>query len=126
MESVSMSSTIVPFTGAKPATAPQEIMRDIDLCVWAADAEPGERLVYYRGHLGHDRMAAARVYPDEPRKRLNDLAARALILSDDGWVSLIQQRTGPAQWDYIAVKRAASRQRRAMSAIVTELLDACA
>ena len=33
-----------------------DIMNDVDLCVWVADAKPGDRIIYYRGHLSRDRM----------------------------------------------------------------------
>ena len=27
----------------------KDIMNDVDLCVWVADAKPGDRIVYYTG-----------------------------------------------------------------------------
>jgi hypothetical protein len=29
---------------------------------WLVDAEPGAMLIYYRGHLAHDRMASTEVH----------------------------------------------------------------
>ena len=43
---------------------------------WLIDAEPGARLIYYRGHLAHDRMASTDVHDPLHRVRLNRLSSR--------------------------------------------------
>jgi hypothetical protein len=71
---------------------------------WLIDAEPGARLIYYRGHLAHDRMASTEVHDPLDRVRLNRLASRVMRASDDGLVVLVQKRLGPSDALYIAIR----------------------
>ncbi|MDP1604856.1 MAG: hypothetical protein Q8M03_16510 [Legionella sp.] len=117
-------STLALPSASKPGPVfpARDILTDIDLCVWVSDAEPGDSLIYYRGHLSHDRAPMPRVYPDEPRWRLDWLAQRALFLNAHGWIDLVQRRRGPAVWDYVAVKRRAAPPASAMRAVVAALI----
>lgn len=118
-----MSTLAFPTTSPPgPILPARDILTDIDLCVWVSDAEPGDSLVYYRGHLSHDRVPVTRVYADEPRWRLDWLARRALILNADGWIDLVQRRRGPAAWDYVAIKRHAAPPASAMRGVVAALI----
>ena len=47
MLNIATASTIFPRSRDLVAT---DIMNDVDLCVWVADAKPGARIVYYTGH----------------------------------------------------------------------------
>ncbi|WP_157928843.1 hypothetical protein [Pararhizobium haloflavum] len=81
------------------------MMSEVEFCAWVAAAAPGDFVVYYRGHLSHDRTKSAKVHTDIARRRLSTLAGRALSLAEDGVVHLVQQRTGlVGEWAYIAVK----------------------
>lgn len=71
---------------------------------WLIDAEPGARLIYYRGHLAHDRMASTDVHDPVDRVRLNRLASRAMRASDDGLVLLVQKRLAAGDALYIAIR----------------------
>ena len=71
---------------------------------WLIDAEPGARLIYYRGHLAHDRMASTDVHDPLDRVRLNRLASRVMKASDDGLVLLVQKRLAPGDSLYIAIR----------------------
>ena len=42
----------------------EEVMNDVDLCVWVADAQPGDSIVYYTGHLSRDRLPHREGYSD--------------------------------------------------------------
>lgn len=117
-----MSTIAFPSATPQPVLPARDILTDIDLCAWVSDAQPGDSLVYYRGHLSHDRARVARVYTDEPRWRLDWLARRALVLNANGWIDLVQRRRGPAVWDYIAIKRRAAPPASAMRHVVDALL----
>ena len=71
---------------------------------WLIDAEPGARLIYYRGHLAHDRMASTDVHDPLDRVRLNRLASRVMRASEDGLVVLVQKRLAPGDALYIAIR----------------------
>jgi hypothetical protein len=77
---------------------------------WLIDAKPGDRVVYYRGHLGHDRMPSAKVLDRRVRTELHAVANRVMALAGQGLVLPVQKRVGPEDWLYIAVK--AQPQRR--------------
>jgi hypothetical protein len=71
---------------------------------WLIDASPGDKLVYYRGHLGHDRMPSAKVLDRQARVELHALATRVMVTAAQGLVLPVQKRVGPEDWLYIAVK----------------------
>src|SRR5262245_33201587 len=77
---------------------------------WLIDAKPGERAVYYRGHLGHDRMPSAKVLDRGERTELHAAANRVMVLANQGLVLPVQERVGPEDCLYIVVK--AQPQRR--------------
>src|SRR3954465_12777620 len=59
------------------------------------DAEPGDRVAYYRGHLGHDRAPSAKVLDRDLRAKLHAVANRVMVLAGQGLVIPVQQRIGP-------------------------------
>jgi hypothetical protein len=71
---------------------------------WLIDASPGDKLVYYRGHLGHDRMPSAKVLDRQARVELHALATRVMVTAAQRLVLPVQRRIGPEDWLYIAVK----------------------
>ena len=71
---------------------------------WLLDAEPGDSVVYYRGHLGHDRMPSAHVLDRQSRIDLHAVASRVMVLSAQELVLPVQKRVGPEDCLYIAVK----------------------
>lgn len=71
---------------------------------WLIDAEPGETLVYYRGHLSHDRMPSVSALTDQDRRKLSDVANRVLSTESMGLVIPVQQRIADHDWLYLAVR----------------------
>lgn len=71
---------------------------------WLIDAEPGETLVYYRGHLSHDRMPSVSGLTDLDRRKLSDVASRVLSTESMGLVIPVQRRVGEHDWLYLAVR----------------------
>ena len=69
------------------------------------DAKPGHRMVYYRGHLAHDRMPSARVMDNRSRAAVHTVANRVMTSADKGLVLPVQRRLGPgaveAAWKYV-------------------------
>lgn len=82
------------------------------LCDWLADAIPGATLVYYRGHLGHDRMPSTKVLPELLRRQVVDVAARVQQAAEDERVFLLQRRNGDHDFSYLAVKATGNAKRR--------------
>lgn len=71
---------------------------------WLIDAEPGDTLIYYRGHLSHDRMPSTKVFDDLRRRKLTDLANRVLAAEAQGLVMPVQRRVGKHEWLYLAIR----------------------
>ena len=71
---------------------------------WLIDARPGDTLVYYRGHLSHDRMPSTRVLDDPCRRRLAEVANRVLAAESQGLVMPVQRRVGRNEWLYLAIR----------------------
>ena len=71
---------------------------------WLIDAKPGDTLVYYRGHLSHDRMPSTKVFDDPRRRKLVDVATRVLAAEAQGLVMPVQRRTGRNEWFYLAIR----------------------
>lgn len=82
---------------------------------WLVDAEAGDHVVYYRGHLAFDRCESGRIGDAKERQRLVNIARRVMAATDQGLVHPVQKRLGPDDALYIAV-RASGRQRIAMKA----------
>ena len=82
------------------------------ICDWLADANPGATLIYYRGHLGHDRMPSTKALPEMLRRQLVDVASRVQQAADDERVFLLQRRNGEHDFSYVAVKAGPKSKRR--------------
>jgi hypothetical protein len=72
---------------------------------WLTGATPGDALVYYRGHLSHDRMPSAEALGDSDRRGLSDVANRVLAAEAQGLVMPVQRRVGQNDWLYVAIRR---------------------
>lgn len=103
------------------ALTPKDIMNDVDLCVWVADARPGDRLVYYCGHLSRDRMMHSEGYEEPVRRKIGELGNAAWSLGDENWVHLIQRRIGMGAWEYIAVRKAERPKQKPVYRIIQSL-----
>ena len=71
---------------------------------WLIDAKPGDTLVYYRGHLSHDRMPSTKVFDDARRRKLAEVANRVLAAESQGLVMPVQRRTSRNEWLYLAIR----------------------
>ena len=71
---------------------------------WLIDARPGDALVYYRGHLSHDRMPSVSPLTDLKRRKLAEVANRVLVAEAQGLVMPVQRRVGPHEWLYLAIR----------------------
>jgi hypothetical protein len=71
---------------------------------WLIHAQAGGSLVYYRGHLSHDRMPSAEVHGDFQRRRLVEVANRVLVAETQGLVMPVQRRAGKNDWHYVAIR----------------------
>jgi hypothetical protein len=72
--------------------------------VWLKQARPGDRLVYHRGYLAVDRARGSGPLSESARRELVLVGNLALALAEQGKAHLVQQRTGPDAFSYIAVK----------------------
>lgn len=79
---------------------------------WLVDAEPGDTIAYYRGHLAHDRMPSTDVLGRRARSELHAVANRVMAASDQGLVIPVQRRLGPEDFLYLAVKAVGGMRRR--------------
>jgi hypothetical protein len=71
---------------------------------WLIDAAPGDTLIYYRGHLSHDRMPSAKLHNDIQRRKLGAVASRVLVAESQGLVMPVQRRVGNNDWLYLAIR----------------------
>ncbi len=83
---------------------------------WLVEAEQGAKLVYYRGHLAHDRMPSAQILSKSNRADLHALAHRVFVAHEQGLVMPIQKRLGPRDWLYCAIRADRLCGRRTMRA----------
>lgn len=60
-----------------------DVMNDVDLCVWVADARPGARIVYYSGHLSRDRLPHNDGYSEAVRRKIGELGNAAWLLGNE-------------------------------------------
>ena len=81
------------------------------LVAWLRDACPGERIEYYRGHLGFTRGSAAWIdhygralLGKEARDELGELADEAMKLEQKGVVFLFQKKYDALDYGYVAVR----------------------
>jgi hypothetical protein len=95
------------FMGTNPfiTVRARRPLTEIEFCAWVAQALPGDRLEYHRGFLTLDRCQGLSNLTSEERKRLTWLGARAFWAAEQGLVHLVQERTGPDRFAYIAVAR---------------------
>ena len=87
------------FGAAGPA------LDEVGLSAWIAQAAPGETLVYHRGFLAVDATSVISKLPAEQQRALRLVASAALRAAEQGLVHLVQARSGPDQFAYIAVAR---------------------
>lgn len=71
---------------------------------WLVEAKPGDRIVYYRGHLAYDRTPSAHVLDAPSRLIVPNVANRIMAMAEKGTVLPVQRRIGPNDCLYIAVK----------------------
>jgi len=87
-----------------------------DFVDWLVDAEAGDHVVYYRGHLAFDRCESGRIGDAKERQRLVSIARRVMAAADQGLVRPVQKRLGPHDALYIAVRSSGALQASAMAA----------
>ena len=83
---------------------------------WVARARPGQRLVYHRGLLLHERMPSSNALQPRDRVALVALAKRAMQAAEHGRVLLLQRRHGNSDYSYIAVKASGRAPARSVGA----------
>ena len=89
---------------------------EIQFCAWVAQAEPGDRLEYHRGHLSVDADKITSDLDPNARAELACLRDRAFWSETAGLVHLVQQRLGPDRFAYQAIARPkTSRTERAVA-----------
>jgi hypothetical protein len=71
---------------------------------WIIDSFPGDKIVYYRGLLAHDRAPSGKVLDPKSRVELNAVAKRVFTMAGHGLVHPVQKRIGRNDFLYIAVK----------------------
>ena len=101
--------------------APARMMNDVDFCVWVADAQPGDSIIYYTGHLSRDRLPHRDGYADAIRRKISELGNAAWMLGDENWVHLVQRRVSYGCWDYIAVRKADAPKMKPVYRIIQSL-----
>ncbi|SDB57747.1 hypothetical protein [Bauldia litoralis] len=83
---------------------------------WLVDAEAGDHVIYFRGHLALDRCESGRVRDPRERQRLVGLARRVMAAADQGLVMPVQKRLGSHDALYIAVRSSGALQASAVAA----------
>lgn len=86
------------------AAASRPPLTEVALCALVGRAFPGDKFAYHQGFLAIDAGADSDL-PAAERKRLHRIAARALQLSEQGLVHLLQRRDGPGEYSYFIVVR---------------------
>jgi hypothetical protein len=108
-------------SSAASVHAPKCIMNDVDLCVWVADAQPGEKIVYFTGHLSRDRLPHSEGYSEAVRCKIGELGSAAWMLGEENWLHLVQRRVSCGCWDYIAVRKAETPKLKPVYRIIQSL-----
>lgn len=75
------------------------------ICAWLGYAAPGERLVYYRGHLVRDVAPGPTGLPEHDRGELLRIRRRALWAAEQGLALLVQKRHAADDYSYIMQAR---------------------
>ncbi len=74
------------------------------LMAWVVNAMPGDRAMYWRGHVARDMWPA---WAGGMRRRdcnaLGETARLALRLAEKGFLRLVQHRIGPHDYAYVAI-----------------------
>jgi hypothetical protein len=70
---------------------------------WLARAKPGEQIEYHLGLLTWDRSPASGLAEGD-RRALGKIADVVFQAAEQGQVHLVQRRTGPFDFSYLAVK----------------------
>lgn len=78
---------------------------EIQFCAWVAQALPGDRLEYHRGHLAVDADKITSDLDPNARAELACLRDRAFWSEGTGLVHLVQERLGPDLFSYQAIAR---------------------
>ena len=93
---------------------------------WIIDSVPGDKVVYYRGLLAHDRAPSGKVLDPKSRAALNAVARRVFTMASHGLVHPVQKRIGPSDFLYIAVKtKPRTSAARGVSAILPMAAAPC-
>ena len=110
-------------TAATAVRQPDPIS-EIQFCAWLAQAEAGDRLEYHRGYLAVDTDKLMSKLELNARTELVLLRDRAFGCEAQGLVHLLQERTGPDQFAYVAIAR--PQKGAASAAALKRLADAAA
>jgi hypothetical protein len=99
-----MNTNIEPQVKKRvPARAKKLLPSEPEFCDWVLNANFGESIVYYRGHLARDRIAGDGVTPETAR-RTNSVAMRAFDACDSGLVQLYSKKHALFDYEYLAVR----------------------
>ena len=96
-----------PTAAVTPVTtiAAHSALVDENMLVdWLVDAKPGDRIIYYRGHLAFDRTPSAHVLDGPSRAIVPVVANRVMALAEKGLALPVQKRIASNDCLYIAVK----------------------
>ena len=96
-----MNDLCTEIAAPKPSALP---IREEDFCRWVGQAEPSDRLEYYRGYVAVDRAKGGSDLGDRKRRELAAIADRALALAQEGRLLVVQKRHGPGDYSYYAIK----------------------
>lgn len=111
----------LPHTLKNRSLTLKDVMNDVDLCVWVADAKSGDSITYYTGHLSRDRLPHKDGYSDAIRCKINELGNAAWMLGDESWLHLVQRRVSYGCWDYIAVRKEEAGKMKPVHRIIQSL-----
>jgi hypothetical protein len=104
------------ITATITTARPKSPLTEIQFCAWVAQALPGDRLEYHRGHLAVDADKVTSDLDPNARAELACLRDRAFWSETAGLVHLVQQRLGPDCFAYLAIARPkTSRTARAVA-----------
>lgn len=99
-------------TMPRTCSARQLAPTDLEFCLWAGEALPGEQMTYHRGFLAIDACPQSTALEATARLRLNGVAQTARWACEKGLVHLVQRRLGPGRFAYLALARPKPRPRR--------------